>query len=287
MPDPALLTLLLIFVLALTFDFINGFHDAANAIATCVSTRVLSPRAAIGMAAILNFVGALSGTAVAKTVGAGLVQPESVTQATIVAALLAAIIWDLVTWYYALPTSSSHALIAGVVGAALASAGPQALLWGGLEKVLLALFFSPILGFICGLTLMVFLLWAFRWATPAEVGGIFRNLQILSAAFMAFSHGNNDAQKTMGIMTMALVVYGAIAEFRVPIWVMVLAAISMGLGTAAGGWRIIRTMGHKLVALKPIHGFAAETSAATVIELASRFGFPLSTTHESAPPSWE
>lgn len=279
MLDLAFLTLLLIFALALVFDFINGFHDAANAIATVVSTRVLAPRTAILMAGILNFVGALSGTAVAKTVGAGLAQPESVTQVTIVAALLSAIIWNLLTWYYAIPSSSSHALIAGVVGAALATGGPGVLIWSGLEKVLLALLVSPVLGFVVGLALMIGLLWAFRRATPVAVGGIFRNLQVLSAAFMAFSHGSNDAQKTMGIMTMSLVVYGALTDFAVPVWVMVLAAVSMGLGTAAGGWRIIRTVGHKLVALQPIHGFAAETSAATVIEIASRLGFPLSTTH--------
>ena len=265
MPDAALLGLLLVFALALLFDFINGFHDAANAIATVISTRVLAPRTAILMAGVLNFTGALSGTAVAKTVGAGIAQPESVTQVTIGAALLGAIIWNLLTWYLGIPSSSSHALIAGVVGAALATGGPGVLIWSGLEKVLLALLISPLLGFVLGLALMVGLLWAFRRATPAAVGGIFRHLQILSAAFMAFSHGSNDAQKTMGIMTMALVVYGVLPDFHVPIWVMVLAAISMGLGTAAGGWRIIRTLGHKLVALQPIHGFAAETAAASVI----------------------
>jgi len=279
MPDVALVTLVLIFGMAIIFDFINGFHDAANAIATVVSTRVLSPGVAIVMAGCLNFVGALSGTAVAKTVGAGLAKPEAVTQSTIIAALLAAIIWNLVTWYLAIPSSSSHALIAGIVGAAVSGGGVGVLMWSGLEKVLLALLFSPLIGFVCGLLLMGALLWLFRWASPSSVGGIFRHLQMVSAAFMAFSHGNNDAQKTMGIMTMALVVYGAIPDFHVPIWVMVLAAVSMGAGTASGGWRIIRTMGSKLVALQPVHGFAAETAAATVIEAASRLGFPLSTTH--------
>jgi PiT family inorganic phosphate transporter len=278
MPETYFL-LLCVIVLALVFDFINGFHDTANAIATSVSTRVLSPKVAVLMAAILNMVGALSGTAVAKTVGAGLVQAVSITQVTIISALIAAIVWDLITWYLGLPTSSSHAILSGIVGAAIATSGFSVIIAKGVYKVLIGLFFSPLIGFVLSIFLMYFLMWLFRKSTPTLVGNLFSRLQILSAAYMAFSHGSNDAQKTMGIITMALVSYYQLSDFHVPLWVIVMCATAMAFGTATGGWRIIKTLGMRLVHLRPIHGFAAETAAATVIEVASRIGMPLSTTH--------
>lgn len=273
------LLLVLVVVLATAFDFINGFHDTANAIATSVSTRVLSPKAAVAMAAGLNLVGALSGTAVAKTVGVGLVETASITQVTVVSALLSAIVWDLITWYYGLPTSSSHALLSSILGAAVATAGPAIIIGKGVSKVFVALIFSPIVGFLMGFLLMLLLLWLFGKSPVSLVSRFFNRAQILSAAYMAFGHGNNDAQKTMGIITMALVSYYHLPDFHVPYWVMILCAVAMALGTALGGWRIIKTLGVRLVHLQPIHGFAAEASAATVIEVASRFGLPLSTTH--------
>ncbi len=271
--------LICVIVLATLFDFINGFHDTANAIATSVSTRVLSPKVAVSMAAVLNMVGALSGTAVAKTVGAGLVEPASVTQITVISALIAAIVWDVITWYFGLPTSSSHAILSGLVGAAIATAGTTIIISKGVYKVLIGLIFSPLVGIILGFLLMIFLLWLFKRAAPSLVSKSFGRLQIVSAAYMAFSHGSNDAQKTMGIITMALVSYHHLPDFHVPLWVILLCATVMALGTAIGGWRIIKTLGVRLVHLKPINGFAAETSAATIIEIASRIGLPLSTTH--------
>jgi len=279
MPDiqPALI---IVIVLAVGFDFMNGFHDAANAIATSVSTRVLTPRQAIMMAAVMNMAGALTGTAVAKTVGSGILDPTAVTQTTIIAALISAIIWDVLTWYLALPTSSSHALIASLVGAGIAtSGGIEVLKWGGLEKVVIGLVCSPVVGFAVGLILMVFLMRLLIRTAPSVVSKRFKKWQIVSAAFMAYSHGSNDAQKTMGIITMALVSSGHLSGFEVPLWVIILCGLTMAAGTAGGGWRIIKTLGMKLAHLKPVHGFAAETAAATVIEAASRLGLPLSTTH--------
>ena len=273
--------LILVIILAVTFDFINGFHDTANAIATVVSTRVLTPNVAIIMAAGLNFLGALSGTAVAKTVGSGIVG-TSVSQEVVIAALIGAIVWNLITWYLGIPSSSSHALIGGLVGGGIAHAGLDQVHWPILwNKVLLPLAGSPIVGFFGGWVIMNLLLRIFAQFSPLFVGKIFRNGQVLSSAFMAFSHGSNDAQKTMGIITLALIAAGKIPAqpFHVPIWVIVLSAVAMAFGTAGGGWRIIHTMGTKLTQLTPIHGFAAETSAATIIEAASRFGLPLSTTH--------
>ncbi|MDQ7787953.1 MAG: anion permease [Thermodesulfovibrionales bacterium] len=278
MPESYSLLLIVIF-LALIFDFINGFHDSANAIATSVSTRVLSPKAAVLMAAALNMIGAFSGTAVAKTVGVGLVQTASITQITVISALLAAIVWDLITWYFGLPTSSSHAILSGIVGAAVATSGTGIVIAKGVEKVFLGLVLSPLIGFVLSLFLMFFLTWMFKRSTPTSVTKIFSRLQIMSAAYMAFSHGSNDAQKTMGIITMALVSYYNLSDFHVPAWVIVTCAIAMAFGTAGGGWRIIKTLGVRLAHLRPIHGFAAESAAATVIEVASRIGLPLSTTH--------
>ncbi len=271
--------LICVIVLATIFDFINGFHDTANAIATSVSTRVLSPKVAVAMAAVLNIAGAFAGTAVAKMVGSGLVEASSVTQLTVLSALLAAIIWDLITWYFGLPTSSSHAILSSLVGAAVATAGTGVVIQKGVYKILIALIASPVVGLIFGYLLMQLLVSIFRRSSPALVSKIFKRSQIASAAYMAFSHGNNDAQKTMGIITMALVSAHIVPDFSVPIWVIALCASAMGLGTAIGGWRIIKTLGVKLVNLRPIHGFAAEVSAASIIEVASHWGLPLSTTH--------
>ncbi len=271
--------LVAVVILALIFDFINGFHDSSNAIATVISTRVMTPKMGIAMAAVMNLIGAFAGTEVAKTVGTGLVAAQAVTQATIIAALIAAIIWNLITWYSGLPSSSSHALLAGLVGAGIATGGYQVLIWSGLKKILIALFLSPLIGFLFGWLVMAALLWAFQRSTPSRVTGISQKLQIVSASYMAFSHGSNDSQKSMGIITAALVSFYSLKEFHVPAWVIVSCALAMAAGTAVGGWRIIRTLGLKITALKPIHGFAAEMSAASVIEMASHIGVPISTTH--------
>jgi inorganic phosphate transporter, PiT family len=273
--------LLAVLGLAVAFDYINGFHDTANAIATSVSTRALKPSWAIGMSAVANFAGALlTGTAVAKTIGAGLIAPQAEGQVVVAAALVGAIFWNLFTWRLGIPSSSSHALIGGLLGAAAAAAGFGA--WnivGVRDKVLIPLVSSPVIGFLLGLTLMVIIFNVFRRAHPKTMNDRFRRLQVLSAAYMAFSHGSNDAQKTMGVMTFALVTAGVLDEFKVPLWVIVLAASAISLGTAAGGWRIIRTMGTRVVKLDPVHGFAAETTAATIIFGASQLGMPVSTTH--------
>ncbi len=280
MVEPALATLVLIVVLGLAFDFVNGFHDTANAIATSVATRVLTPGQAVSMAAVLNVVGALSGTAVASTVGRGIVPPEVATQQLVVAALVSAIIWNLFTWWVAVPSSSSHALIFSIVGAGLASGGVDAIEFSGIAKTLQGLVFSPVFGFLAALLLLMILLWIVARSRPSKVNRIFGRLQILSAAYMAFSHGSNDAQKTMGVLTMALASYygWSGSEWHVPLWVILAAAGAMGLGTAMGGWRIVKTMGFSVVELRTIDGFAAETAAATVIEIASRMGIPVSTT---------
>jgi PiT family inorganic phosphate transporter len=281
MPDSSLLVLIVIVVLGLVFDFINGFHDTANAIATSVATRVLSPGQAVLMAATMNVVGALTGTAVATTIGAGIVPPEVATQQLVIAALLSAIAWNLVTWWQGIPSSSSHALVFSIVGAGWAAAGIDAIEADGVTKTLKGMVTSPLLGFLGAFALLFGLLWLFARQRPARVNRIFGKLQIGSAAFMAYSHGGNDAQKTMGIITLALATYHGWSgsEFEVPLWVILTAALSMGLGTLVGGWRIVKTMGLKVVELRPIDGFAAETSAATVIEVASRLGIPVSTTH--------
>jgi len=280
MPEGFSATLIAVFGLAILFDYINGFHDTANAIATSVSTRALSPRVAIAMSATANFVGALTGTAVAKTIGAGLVTPQADGGLVVAAALVGAIVWNLLTWRLGIPSSSSHALIGGLLGASAAAIGFGAWQVGGiLGKVILPLVGSPIVGFAGGFALMVVIFNLFRRAHPKTMNDRFRRLQVLSAAFMAFSHGSNDAQKTMGVMTLALVSAGIIPEFKVPLWVIILAASAISLGTAAGGWRIIRTMGSKVVKLDPVHGFAAETTAASIIFGASALGMPVSTTH--------
>lgn len=281
MPEGITLTLLAILGLAVIFDYINGFHDTANAIATSVSTRAIKPQWAIAMSAIANFGGALlTGTAVAKTVGAGLIATNVEGVSVVAAALIGAIFWNLLTWRLGIPSSSSHALIGGLLGAAAAAAGPASWNIAGVrDKVLVPLVSSPIIGFVLGLLLMVIIFNVFSRAHPKTMNDRFRRLQVLSAAYMAFSHGSNDAQKTMGVMTLALFQAGVLSEFKVPLWVIVLAASAISLGTAAGGWRIIRTMGTRVVKLDPVHGFAAETTAATIIFGASQLGMPVSTTH--------
>jgi len=279
--DEVVLLLGLVLISAVVFDFINGFHDTANAIATVIATRVLAPWQAILMAAGLNFLGALSGTAVAKTIGSGLIDPDAVSQSAVLAALLGAISWNLFTWYYGIPSSSSHALVGGIIGGAIGHAGTTAPLWGAiLQKTILPFIVSPLAGFALALVLMTVVLNAFQRAGRAAMGTIFGRAQLASSAFMAFSHGSNDAQKTMGVITIALISAQLLPrDASIPVWVIATAATAMAVGTAAGGWRIIRTMGTRLTRLQPVHGFVAETSAATVIEIASRFGLPLSTTH--------
>jgi PiT family inorganic phosphate transporter len=281
---PAGVTVLLVavVVLGVGFDYVNGFHDTANAIATSVSTRALRPYQAILMSATANFLGALTGTAVAKTIAAGIANTPAgdAGQVIVICSLLGAITWNLVTWRLGIPSSSSHALIGGLIGATIAALGPSALKSDGiLNKVLIPLVLSPILGIVIGFIVMVLLLNVFRRAHPRRINERFRRLQVLSAAYMAFSHGSNDAQKTMGIITTALVAAGLLATPDIPLWVIFLAATAISLGTAAGGWRIIRTMGQKVVKLDPVHGFAAEATAATIILGASSFGIPVSTTH--------
>jgi len=271
--------IIVIIALALAFDFINGFHDTANAVATVITTRVLSPWLAILMAAVLNFLGAMAGNEVAKTVCIGIVG-ANVPLSAIGAALVAAIVWNLITWYRGIPSSSSHALVGSVLGAGMASLGAGAVHWSVLWfKVGLPLFVSPAVGFVVAFWLMRLLARIFGSMPPSRVGPLFRRTQLFSAAFMAFSHGGNDAQKTMGIITLALVSAGVLPKFHVPTWVIAISATAMAAGTLAGGRRIIHTMGNRLAALQPIHGFAAETSAAAVIQAASHLGFPLSTTH--------
>ncbi|MBA2757859.1 MAG: inorganic phosphate transporter [Chloroflexi bacterium] len=272
--------LVAVVALAIVFDYINGFHDTANAIATSVATRALHPRQAILMAAVFNFVGAFAGTAVAKTIGAGLVDEGTTTQTVIIAALLGAIAWNLFTWYLGLPSSSSHALIGGLLGATLVASGSGAFKWDGIVgKVLVPMISSPLIGFAVAFLLMLALYWTFRNAKRKPMARIFRRLQVVSAGYMAFSHGSNDAQKTMGIITLALFTAGVIPTNDVPVWVIVVAATALSLGTAVGGWRIMHTMGHRVVELEPVNGFAAETTAATILITTAHLGMPVSTTH--------
>ncbi|HET9521457.1 MAG TPA: inorganic phosphate transporter [Candidatus Limnocylindrales bacterium] len=282
MPDTLTILLIVVIGLAVLFDYINGFHDTANAIATSVSTRALKPEHAILMSATANFVGALTGTAVAKTIATGLATTPSGAdgQTVVAAALVGAIAWNLLTWRLGIPSSSSHALIGGLLGAVIVSVGFDAINVEGVrDKVLLPLVLSPVAGITIGFLSMVVLLNLFRRSHPQRLNARFRRLQVVSAAYMAFSHGSNDAQKTMGIMTLALFTAGVIPDQHIPLWVILLAATAISLGTAAGGWRIIKTMGQKVVKLDPVHGFAAETTAATIIFTASHFGMPVSTTH--------
>jgi inorganic phosphate transporter, PiT family len=275
------LTLVAVVAVALLFDFTNGFHDTANAIATSVSTRALSPRAAVAMAAVLNFLGAFVSLEVAATIAKGIVDQESITLSIVLAGLVGAITWNLVTWYLGLPSSSSHALIGGMVGSMTAANGLDAVQWNGLqEKVLVPSLLAPVLGFAAAFGLMVAILWLIRRRSPARVNRAFRAGQLLSSGFVAFTHGTNDAQKTMGIIALALVASGDLtADFdRPPTWVIVSAATAMALGTYAGGWRIIRTLGQRVAKLEPPQGFAAETACAGVLWATAHYGFPVSTT---------
>ena len=267
-------------LVALFFDYINGFHDAANSIATVVSTRVLSPGKAVVWAAFFNFVAAFTfGTAVARTVGAGMIDIHVVTFAVIFGGLVGAIIWDLITWYFGLPTSSSHALIGGYAGAAVAKAGWIAVVPSGWTKTLIFIVLSPLIGMVLGLLLMTAIMWLFRWMPPSRVDRWFRRAQLVSAAFFSLNHGANDAQKTMGIIAGVLFTAGYIPRFEIPFWVVLIAHTAIGLGTLAGGWRIIHTMGSKITKLIPVGGFAAETGAAISILIATQTGVPVSTTH--------
>lgn len=295
MPSYTIIITIAVVVLALAFDFINGFHDTANAIATSVSTRVLTPTAAILMSAILNFAGALISTEVAKTIGSGIVAPQSVTQEVVIAALVGAIIWNLITWYFGIPSSSSHALIGGLLGSAIVyeiiltakQAGGVSMVkalgivnwYNFFDKIILWLILSPIIGFGIGFIFMVALQWILKGVRPNTVTKVFSKAQIASAAAMALNHGMNDAQKSMGIIAMALTTGGLIHTFYVPDWVKFSCAIAMALGTSIGGWKIIKTMGMNMARLAPVNGFAAEAGAAAVIFTASMMHAPVSTTH--------
>jgi inorganic phosphate transporter, PiT family len=278
--DANLLAVVALIGVALTFDYINGFHDAANSIATVVSTRVLSPGKAVIWAAAFNFIAAFAfGTAVASTIGKGLVDIHVVTFSVIFAGLLGAITWDLITWYFGVPTSSSHALIGGYAGAAVAKAGFAAIIPGGWTKTLIFIVLAPLIGMALGFAIMVAVMWIFRSFSPTRVDRWFRRLQLLSAAAYSLGHGGNDAQKTMGIIAGVLFAGGYIREFRIDIWVILAAHAAIALGTLSGGWRIIHTMGSKITKLQPVGGFAAETAGAISLFTATHLGVPVSTTH--------
>lgn len=271
--------LILIIILAVFFDVANGWHDCANAIATVVSTKVLSPMTAVVLAAGMNILGAFLSTAVAKTIGTGIVDPKAVTDVVIISALISAILWNIITILMGLPVSSSHALFGGIAGAAMAHGGSSILNVGGTIKILTSLLISPVFGILCGYLFMKLILKLFGQLGPGAISKYFGRLQILSSAFMAFGHGSNDAQKSMGIITMALVSGGVINSMDVPKWVILICALAMGFGTLFGGWKIIKTLGVKMLKLEPIHGFASETSSAAIIIASSHFGLPVSTTH--------
>ena len=279
MPLP--LDALAIIVIALAFDFSNGFHDAANSIATVVSTRVLTPRIAVAWAAFFNFAAFLVfGVHVAKTIGKGVVEPGAVTPPILLAAVSAALLWNLITWWLGLPTSSSHALIGGLAGAALVAAGPHAVLLPGLVTIAEFIVFAPVIGLVAGTLVMVIVMWAARRATPRGVDSLFRRLQLLSAAAYSLGHGGNDAQKTMGIITALLYTTGRLhGEFHVPLWVVLMSHAAIALGTLFGGWRIVKTMGMNITKLKPVGGFCAESAGALTLFGATLAGIPVSTTH--------
>jgi inorganic phosphate transporter, PiT family len=277
--DPSVVVFVVV-AAALIFDYINGFHDAANSIATVVSTRVLSPGKAVVWAAFFNFAAIfIFGTAVAKTMGSGMIRLDVVTSAVVLGGLIGAIVWNLITWYYGLPTSSSHALIGGYGGAAVAKAGPTAIIAAGWTKTLLFIVLSPLIGLGLGFGIMIVIFWLCRKSTPVRVDVVFRRLQLLSAALFSLGHGANDAQKTMGIIASALFVGGYISTFEIPLWVELSAYTAIAAGTLSGGWRIIHTMGSKITRLQPVGGFAAETAGAFSLFTATALGVPVSTTH--------
>jgi PiT family inorganic phosphate transporter len=275
------LTLLAVVAVALFFDFTNGFHDTANSIATSVSTGALSPRAAVISAAILNVAGAFVSLEVAATVAKGIVVPDVITLDVVLAGLVGAITWNLITWYLGLPSSSSHALIGGILGSGIAAAGIDAVQWGGLrEKVLVPSLIAPFAGIVGAMALMIAILWVIRRRSPSRINRVFRRLQLVSGGFVAFTHGTNDAQKTMGIIALALIASGHLsADADPPLWVIVSAALAMGAGTYAGGWRIIKTLGTRIAKLDPPQGFAAQTACASILWTTAHYGFPVSTTH--------
>jgi len=275
------LEILLLIALALSFDFLNGFHDSANSIATIVSTRVLSPKYAVIWAAFFNFIAFLFfGLHVANTIGKGIVDISIIDKAVIFGALIGACGWDLITWYFGLPTSSSHALIGGIIGAALVKAGPKSLVLSGIFKTVSFIFISPVLGLILGLGIGIAVYWIFRKSAPSKVDHIFRKGQLVSAAFYSLGHGGNDAQKTMGIIASLLFSAGLLGKtFHIPLWVVISCHMAIALGTMFGGWRIVKTMGQKVAKLKPVDGFCAELGAATTLFISSAFGIPVSTTH--------
>lgn len=300
----AIVLLMLVMIVAFAFEFVNGFHDSANAISMVISTKAMSPRRAILYAATLDFIGAFFGTHVAHTIGAGMVSAESITQLVILCALLGAITWNLFTWYMGLPSSSSHALIGGLLGAAITHAyleldkayelvlklpsfrleHPSLDVVNGhnvFYKVLLPMVCSPALGFCVGFLVILVLLRIFHKMRPETMNRVFRKMQLFSSGFLAFSHGSNDAQKTMGIITLSLMTFGVIHEttFHIPVWVICACALTLAMGTMTGGWKIIKTMSSKVIKMKPIHGFSVETASASIILTASHFGFPVSTTH--------
>jgi PiT family inorganic phosphate transporter len=276
------LTLVAVVVTALFFDFTNGFHDTANSIATSVSTRALTPRTAVVSASILNFLGAFVSLQVAATVAKGIVDTDAITLDIVLAGLVGAITWNLITWYFGLPSSSSHALIGGVLGSAIAAAGPDVVKWQGLkDKVLIPSLAAPFLGIASAAALMIGIIWIIRRRSPTRVNRVFRRFQLVSGGFVAFTHGTNDAQKTMGIIALALVASGHLSEDfdRPPTWVIASAAFAMGAGTYAGGWRIIKTLGQRIAKLDPPQGFAAQTACASILWATAHYGFPVSTTH--------
>lgn len=281
MLDPSLFLIITVIVVALVFDFVNGFHDAANSIATVVSTRVLSPRKAVAWAAVFNFIAAFAfGTAVAKMIAKGIVHPEFVTVPVILAALVGAIVWDLITWWYGLPSSSSHALIGGFGGAGVAAVGWKALMLNGFTKIGIAIVVSPVLGLVLGFLLMVGMNWCVHRFAPGQIDRWFRRLQLVSAGVYSFSHGSNDAQKTMGIIVALLIAAHKLdSGAAIPLWVILACHAAIALGTLAGGWRIVKTMGMRIAKLRPVDGFCAETGGGVVILLMSHLGIPVSTTH--------
>jgi PiT family inorganic phosphate transporter len=281
MPDSSLLLLIVIVVFAVGFALVNGFNDAANAIAAAVGTRALSPRNAVMLGATLNFAGAVTGLEVAKTIGKGILVPEAITYLTVIAALAAVIVWGTLATYWGLPVSITHGFVTGLAAAGAALVGIDAIQWNVMERVLSSVVAAPVLGFIGGFVLMIILFWIFRRSAPARMRVIFSRLQWLTTAFLAYSHGKNDGQMPIGVITMALVIYTGQSGVwdNIPFWVIGLSALAISAGTAFGGWRVIRTIGFKVTNLQPVHGFAANLSAAGVIELASHLGIPVSTTH--------
>lgn len=278
MPDLTLVVIVII--IALVFDFINGFHDSANSIATIVATNVLRPRTAVLLAAFWNFFGAfVFSVAVAATIGKGIINPAVVNIYVILAALLGAIIWNIITWYYGIPSSSSHALIGGLIGAGFVSSGISSIIFSGLNKILIFIFVAPIVGFLGATVFSILMMWVFKNKKPSQIDWLFKKLQIASSSLYSLGHGTNDAQKTMGVIALLLFTSGLISTFYVPKWVIIASYTAIALGTFFGGWRIVRTMGLKITKLKPFHGFSAETSGALVLLGTSHFGIPVSTTH--------